>query len=187
MAWSELDAEQGTWTIPSERAKNGRAHTLPLPPMAWQIIEEVPHRAGIDHLFGRGVNGASLASTSPRRHSIVGCRCRPGCCMICGARQRRARPRSGWPAAHRRGCAEPCQRLPRWRRRDLQSRALPGRDANSAGDVGRVMSGRWSRAASGRSFPSGSCTRGQGPLYAGVSQNGEIGRALCNRPGKVLK
>jgi integrase len=57
MAWSELDAEQGTWTIPSERAKNGRAHTLPLPRMAWQIIEEVPHRAGIDHLFGRGQRG----------------------------------------------------------------------------------------------------------------------------------
>ncbi len=54
MRWSELDAERGVWVIPSERVKNGRAHVLPLPPMAWRIIEAVPHRAGIDHLFGRG-------------------------------------------------------------------------------------------------------------------------------------
>jgi integrase len=57
MAWSELDAEQGTWTIPKERAKNGRPLVLPLPPLAWQIIQAVPHRAGIDHLFGRGRQG----------------------------------------------------------------------------------------------------------------------------------
>lgn len=54
MRWSELDSERGTWTIPGERTKNGRTHTLPLPPMAWEIIEAVPHRAGIDLLFGRG-------------------------------------------------------------------------------------------------------------------------------------
>ena len=48
MRWSELDSERGTWTIPGERTKNGRTHTLPLPPMAWEIIEAVPHRAGID-------------------------------------------------------------------------------------------------------------------------------------------
>jgi integrase len=54
MRWSELDLERGIWAIPSERVKNGRAHVLPLPAMAWEIIEAVPHRAGIDHLFGRG-------------------------------------------------------------------------------------------------------------------------------------
>jgi integrase len=57
MRWSELDAERGTWTIPGERAKNARAHLLPLPPLAWSIIEGVPHRAGVDHLFGRGGRG----------------------------------------------------------------------------------------------------------------------------------
>jgi integrase len=54
MRWSELDAKRGVWIIPSERSKNGRAHTLPLPAMAWKIIEAVPHRAGVEHLFGRG-------------------------------------------------------------------------------------------------------------------------------------
>ena len=52
MRWSELDADAGTWTIPAERTKNGREHTLPLPPMAWNIIEAVPHMAHRDYLFG---------------------------------------------------------------------------------------------------------------------------------------
>ena len=50
--WSELDPDKGTWTIPSGRSKNGRAHTLPLPQLAWEIIEGVRHRATRDHLFG---------------------------------------------------------------------------------------------------------------------------------------
>ena len=52
MCWSELDPDNGVWTIPKERSKNGRAHTLPLPQLAWDIIEGVPHRATRDHLFG---------------------------------------------------------------------------------------------------------------------------------------
>jgi integrase len=52
MRCSEIDLEAGTWTIPSERSKNGRAHTLPLPAAAWDIIERVPRRAHRYHLFG---------------------------------------------------------------------------------------------------------------------------------------
>ena len=29
IAWSEIDLNAGLWTIPSERAKNGRAHAVP--------------------------------------------------------------------------------------------------------------------------------------------------------------
>jgi integrase len=57
MQWSELDPEAGTWTIPGARTKNKRAHVLPLPPMAWQIVREVHPRLDVDHLFGRGVHG----------------------------------------------------------------------------------------------------------------------------------
>jgi integrase len=57
MQWSELDPEAGTWTIPGARTKNKRAHVLPLPPMAWQIIREVHPRFEVEHLFGRGVHG----------------------------------------------------------------------------------------------------------------------------------
>lgn len=52
MRWSELDAERGTWTLPRERAKNKHAHTLLLPPAAWEIIHAVPRMANRDHLFG---------------------------------------------------------------------------------------------------------------------------------------
>jgi integrase len=42
--WSEIDLDKGTLTIPAERAKNGRAHTLPLPAMALDIIRSIPQR-----------------------------------------------------------------------------------------------------------------------------------------------
>ena len=52
LRWSELDSDAGTWTLPGERAKNGRTHTLPLPPVAWDIIDTVPRLAHRDQLFG---------------------------------------------------------------------------------------------------------------------------------------
>jgi len=54
MAWTELDIDgpQPTWTLPSERSKNGRAHTLPLLPMALSIIRAVPQLASRNQLFG---------------------------------------------------------------------------------------------------------------------------------------
>jgi integrase len=52
MRWSELDLEQGTWTIPKERSKNDRSHTLPLMPMALDIIATLPEQVGRDQVFG---------------------------------------------------------------------------------------------------------------------------------------
>jgi integrase len=52
MAWSELDLERGTWTIPAQRTKNHRAHMLPLSSLALQIITSVPRVVDRDTLFG---------------------------------------------------------------------------------------------------------------------------------------
>jgi integrase len=52
MRWDELDAVKGTWTIPDTRTKNKRTHTITLPPMAWDIINEVPRESGRNFLFG---------------------------------------------------------------------------------------------------------------------------------------
>ena len=52
ICWSEIDLDQGTWTIPARRSKNHRAHTLPLPPLALEIIEGAPRVVGRDTLFG---------------------------------------------------------------------------------------------------------------------------------------
>ena len=51
MRWSELDLDAGTWTLPGERSKNHRAHTISLPAAALTIINSVP-RTSRDHLFG---------------------------------------------------------------------------------------------------------------------------------------
>jgi integrase len=57
LSQSELKLEAGTWTLPAERSKNGRAHTLPLLPMALAIINSVPKMVSRDHLFGARGDG----------------------------------------------------------------------------------------------------------------------------------
>jgi integrase len=67
MRWSELDEERGTWTLPAARAKNNHAHTLPLAPAGWTIINSVPPIVNRDHLFGvraeRGYSTWALAKS----------------------------------------------------------------------------------------------------------------------------
>jgi integrase len=51
MKWGEFDLQAGTWTLPAERSKNGRAHTVTLPVLALNIIRSIA-RSARDHLFG---------------------------------------------------------------------------------------------------------------------------------------
>ena len=39
-AAAEFDRQNALWTLPAERAKNGREHILPLPPLALRLLEE---------------------------------------------------------------------------------------------------------------------------------------------------
>jgi integrase len=57
MCWSEIDLDKGAWTLPADRSKNGRAHTLPLMPMVREIIDPIPRMVGRDQLFGRRAGG----------------------------------------------------------------------------------------------------------------------------------
>jgi integrase len=59
ICWSELDDREqpSTFTIPAARSKNGRAHTLPLMPMALAIIKSVPKMVSRDFLFGVRATG----------------------------------------------------------------------------------------------------------------------------------
>lgn len=41
--WREFDLDAATWTIPRGRAKNDRAHVVPLAPHALQILCGLPH------------------------------------------------------------------------------------------------------------------------------------------------
>ena len=55
LRWSEVDTRAKQITVPSERAKNGREHLVPLSDTAMAVIEECPHHG--EHLFGRSANG----------------------------------------------------------------------------------------------------------------------------------
>jgi integrase len=50
--WREVDLEQGLWSIPRERAKNGSGHVVPLAPAAVELMRSLP-RVGTSprHLF----------------------------------------------------------------------------------------------------------------------------------------
>jgi integrase len=60
LRWPEIDLDQGTLTIPTERAKNGIRHTLPLTPLMREVLAGVPRMATRELLFGvRGTDGFS--------------------------------------------------------------------------------------------------------------------------------
>lgn len=63
MRWSELSPDLSLWTLPKERVKNAKAHCLPLPPLAREIIAAVPRLAGSEFVLTftgeRGVDGHS--------------------------------------------------------------------------------------------------------------------------------
>jgi len=48
MAWNELDLAGALWTIPGERTKNGRQHTVPLPPLSIELLKALPRIAFTD-------------------------------------------------------------------------------------------------------------------------------------------
>jgi integrase len=63
MAWDELDRKAGTWTIPAARAKNKRDHTLPLPFLAWRLIDDWQARGAFpDRLFSKAGFGTWAVS-----------------------------------------------------------------------------------------------------------------------------
>ena len=44
MRWSDVDMENGVWTIPAERSKNGLAHRVPLADLALEILAGLEQR-----------------------------------------------------------------------------------------------------------------------------------------------
>jgi integrase len=64
--WGVIDLAAGTWTLPSERSKNHRAHTIALPPAALTIIRAAPHTS--DLLFG--TRSASFSSWAHGRQAL---------------------------------------------------------------------------------------------------------------------
>lgn len=54
--WDDIDLSAATWKIPAENMKSGKAHVVPLSPLAIEVLQTVPHLAG-PYVFGIGSNG----------------------------------------------------------------------------------------------------------------------------------
>jgi integrase len=64
LRWSEIDSAAALWTIPAERTKNSRTHTIPLPQFALSLL---PPGNGREWVFGigkRGFQGWSFAKAA---------------------------------------------------------------------------------------------------------------------------
>jgi integrase len=68
MQWSELSADLTVWTLPGERTKNARVHTVPLAPQARAIIEALP-RLSETFVFSLG-DDESLESYSRMKRKL---------------------------------------------------------------------------------------------------------------------
>jgi integrase len=66
MCWSEIDPDREEWTIPAERSKNHRTHTLPIMPLMASIVADVPRMVTRDQMFGSRGPGFSHWAASKR-------------------------------------------------------------------------------------------------------------------------
>jgi integrase len=70
MRWSEISKDGTTWTIPAERAKNDKAHTVHLAPAAQQILAALPHNEETDLVFS--TNGKTHVSGYSKMRTRLG-------------------------------------------------------------------------------------------------------------------
>ncbi len=71
MTWLEVDVDGALWTIPRERAKNDRAHEVPLSRLALDILKAAPRIAGSQFIFTTsGQRPASGFSKAKQRLDI---------------------------------------------------------------------------------------------------------------------
>lgn len=59
--WAEIDLATKTWSIPGERMKSGRAHSVPLSDEAVALLEALPRMEGSDLLFPGARAGKPLS------------------------------------------------------------------------------------------------------------------------------
>jgi integrase len=67
MRWSEVDIKEAIWTIPKERAKNGREHQVPLTPTTISLLETLPRFKGSGFVFSAGQTSPSGYSVAKKR------------------------------------------------------------------------------------------------------------------------
>jgi integrase len=77
--WSDIDLEKKTWTIPAERMKKRRSHTIPLSPQTLAILETVkPYSGHREYVFPADRNprdhcNSQTANMALKRMGFAGC------------------------------------------------------------------------------------------------------------------
>jgi integrase len=59
--WDEINLDSGTWTVPAERMKAGKAHKVPLAPAVVELLKALPREAGNGFCFVGARPGAALS------------------------------------------------------------------------------------------------------------------------------
>ena len=67
MAWSEIDAKNRIWTLPSARSKNGRMLMTPLSDQALEVLSIMQPKYGQDRIFGRNSGNGFTGWTRNKR------------------------------------------------------------------------------------------------------------------------
>lgn len=72
--WEEINLADAVWTIPAERMKAGKEHTVPLSPEALELLQSLPKLAGNPHVFPspRGKQLSDMSLTAVLRRMEVG-------------------------------------------------------------------------------------------------------------------
>src|SRR5690606_34936968 len=65
--WSDIDLEKKTWTIPAERMKKRRSHTIPLSPQTLAILKQSSHTADTVSMYSPPTaTHVTIATARPR-------------------------------------------------------------------------------------------------------------------------
>ncbi len=64
--WSEFDLDAGLWTVPAERMKTGKEHTVPLSTRALTIAQELAESVSGDLVFPQPGNGKGFSVNATR-------------------------------------------------------------------------------------------------------------------------
>jgi integrase len=70
LRWDELSPDLAVWTLPGERAKNGKAHVIHLSEPARAIIREIPRVHGNGHVFASGSDGKHISAYGVAKQNL---------------------------------------------------------------------------------------------------------------------
>lgn len=71
MLWDEIDFEARTWTLPGDRTKNHKPHTVPLTDSALAVLQSIPRVAGCAFVFpARGYTDRAYSGYSKGKREL---------------------------------------------------------------------------------------------------------------------